>query len=519
MESEDNELIIVNRKCEYTVSKKLICSSVPYFEKMFCCDLLESKENKVVLDFDEKVFDSILDWIHSGSFVIQMENVISFYDAADYLMINEPLFQPCLAFFHENFTIEHLPVVLPQVTKVSKLISSAAIDNIICRHFLMIANTNVFLDYSVETVETILKLDLMVHSEYQIFESIIKWVNKKVDSRKTFLHQLLSCVHWSFMDLDDLSKVKDNELIKIMPNLDSITTSNGDCEFNRSAQSFFISIQEIDVNVLRIKMYDNEFFCLSIGDFTRDDTMPLEYFSGEHTSDILFDSGTKGIRIDWVKKTFRWLDFKVSGKTYYSQINEMIYKFAWFTRKNSCYLEDIDSELPQSIPTEEILILESIGKFNLIGKTRDDKKWFGLFTFTNEGVINRYSDRQHSFKATVLEPVVYILTKDREFIQFNYETKNFNKSEPFKDEKWDFNDLILTSHQSKDDKVILVNKSSGKVYVFNIKEQKWLQKYRIVNISSKSSNDMLFHKLITFTSAFLPMKVIKPLYKRTFSAL
>ncbi|XP_015783187.1 kelch-like protein 6 [Tetranychus urticae] len=516
MESEDQELIIVNRKCEYNVSKKLICSSVPYFEKMFCCGLLESKGNKVVLDFDEKVFDAILDWIHSESFAIQMDNVISFYEAADYLMIDESLFQPCFSYFHENFTIEHLPVVLPQVTKVSKLVNSESIERFICRHFLMIVNTKTFLEYPVEIIEAILKLDLMVHSEYQIFESIMEWVNKKADYRKEFLPKLLDCVRWSFMGLDDLSKVKDNELIKILPNFDSIITSNADCEFNRSRQNFFISIQEIDGAVLRIKTFDNEFFCLSIGDFTRDDTMPLEYFSGEHTSDILFDSGTKGIRIDWVKKTFRWLNFEVKGKTYYSQIYGLIYKFFRVNRRNSCYLEDIDSELPQSIPTGEILILESNGKFIVLGKTGDEKKWFGLFPVERPSWFNYYEDHEHSFKATVLDDVVYILTRHLEFIQFNHETKNFNKSEPFKAEKWNFNGLILTSHQNNDDKVILVNKLSAKVYVFNIKEQKWLQKYRIMNVSSKSYNEIMCHKLISFTSAILPMKVIKPLYKRKY---
>ncbi|XP_015783784.1 uncharacterized protein LOC107361462 [Tetranychus urticae] len=521
MESEDQELIIVNRKCEYIVSKKLICSIVPYFEKMFCCDLLESKENKVQLDFDEHVFDALLDWIHSESFVMQMEIVISFYEAADYLMINEPLFQPCLAFFHENFSIEHLQVVLPQVTKVSKLVNSESIERFICRHFLLIANTNTFLEYPVEIIEAILKLDLMVHSEYQIFESIMEWVNKKADYRKEFLPKLLDCVRWSFMGLDDLSKVKDNELIKILPNFDSIITSNADCEFNRSRQNFFISIQEIDGAVLRIKTFDNEFFCLSIGDFTRDDTMPLEYFSGEHTSDILFDSGTKGIRIDWVKKTFRWLNFEVKGKTYYSQIYGLIYKFfrASCFRFINCYLEDKDAKLPNDITSEEKLLLESNGKFIVIGKTFHEKKWFGLFPVERPSWFNNFADHDHSVHATVLDKVVYILTKDLEFIQFNYETKCFNKSEPFKDEKWDFNDLILTSHQTNDDKVILVNKSSGKVYFFNIKEQKWLQKYRIMNVSSKSSSDTMFHKLISFTSAFLPMKVIKPLYKRKFSEL
>ncbi|XP_025016393.1 uncharacterized protein LOC107361457 [Tetranychus urticae] len=516
-ENCDDELKIVNRNREYYVSKKLICSSVPYFEKMFCCDLLESKENKVELDFDERAFDAVLDWVHSGSFCIQMNYVISFYEAADYLMINDGLLEPCLSYFNENFTIEHLPSVLKQVSKVSKLTSSGSINNIICRYFLMIVNTNVYLNYPVETVEAILKLDLMVHSEYQIFESIMKWVNKRANYRKGLLRRLLNCVRWSFMDPVDISKIKNDELIKTLTqmDLDAFIPSNTEYGFNRCKQSFFVSIHQMDYKTLRIKVLDNKLFCFSIGHFIQENTMSLEFVHEEHTSDILFDSGTKGIRIDWDKKIFRWLDFKVAGKTYYSQLRKFIVEF-WI-EESSCYLEDKDAELPDDITSEERLFLESDGKFIVIGEPLVKQKWFGIFPALHESWFNNYEDHSHSFKATVLDKVVYILTEDLEFIQFNYETKSFDKSKPFKDEKWDLNDLILTSHQTNDDKVILVNKSSGKLHYFCIKQKKWIEKYRIMNVNfCSNSSNVYVDKLITFTSTFLPIKNIKPLYRQSF---
>ncbi|XP_015783133.2 uncharacterized protein LOC107360923 [Tetranychus urticae] len=517
MDAEDNNcdqrLKIVNRNREYYVSKKLICSSVPYFEKMFCCDLLESKENKVELDFDEHVFNSILDWIHSESFFLQMEDVISFYEAADYLMINERLFQPCLAFFHEKFTIKHLPSVLSQVTKVSKLISSGSIENIICRYFLQIVNTDIFLNYPFETVEAILKLDLMVYSEYQVFDSIIKWV-KKADSRKDLLQQLLNCVRWCFMDADDLSVVENNELIKALPNFKAIISSNVEYEFDRCKQRYFVSIQQMD-ETLRIKLFDDQFFCFTIGDFTQDDSISLEIVHGEHISDILFDSGTKGIRIDWMNKTYRWLDFKVAGNTYYSRFIKFIVEFPDIGRGFSCYLDAQDGTLPYRINYNEHFFLESNGRFILIGKTKDEKKWFGIFSVIHKNWFNIFKDHNHSFHATVLEPVVYILTKDLEFIQFNHETKHFNKSEPFKEEKFNFDDLILTSHPKNDDKVILINKSTGAIYVFCINQKEWIEKYRIMNMHfSSNSSGSPINKYIAFTPAFLSMKVIKPLYEQ-----
>ncbi|XP_015783173.1 uncharacterized protein LOC107360970 [Tetranychus urticae] len=514
----DDKLKIMNRNREYYVSKKFICSVVPYFEKMFCSDLLESKENKVELDFDEHVFDSILSWIHTELFIMQMDHVIRFFDAADYLMINERLHEPCLSYFHANFTIEYLPTVLSQVTKVSKLIDSGSIENFICRHFLKIANTNVFLDYPVETIEAILKLDLVVDSEYRIFESIMKWINKKADFRKRLLPQLLKCIRWSFMDPKDLLKLKNNELIKSLNNIDSIISSCVKSDINRSKQNFFISIHRIDDSRLRINVFDSELFCLPIGDFTLDDKMSLDFVHGEHISDILFDSGREGIRIDWSKKTFRWLDFKVAGKNYYNQINESIVKFSADLRFHDRYLEDKNTKLPSSISWDEIVFLEANANNNfiLIGKTKDEKKWFGLFPVIHESWFNNFKNYGHSFQATVLDDVVYILTKDQEFIQFNYETKCFNKSEPFKDEKLDFNDLILTSQQTGDDKVILVNKTSRKISFFCVNQKKWIEKYRIMNVNTCPESSSV-NRLIAFTSTFLSLKNINPLYNQNFS--
>ncbi|XP_015783601.1 uncharacterized protein LOC107361310 [Tetranychus urticae] len=511
---------IVNRNLEYNVSKKLICSIVPYFKTMFQSDSLESKENKVELDFDERVFDSILGWVHSGLFIIQMDYVISFYDAVDYFMLNESLSKPCFDYFHENFTIEYLPVILPQVTKVSKLINSRSMENLICRHFLQIVNTDIFLDYPVEIVESILKLDLMVYSELQIFESIMKWANKDTESRNELIPQLLNHVRWPFMDKDDITKLQNDEYISSLTNFVSIICANVKTEHrNRSKQNGFVSMHRIDASNVRINVFDDEFRCLPLGDFTQDDSMSLEFVPEEQASDILFDSGIKGVRIDWVKKTFRWLDFKVAGKTYYSRLGKFICKYSNKLSTSSCYLHDKDAKLSELVRSDEFVFLEANGKFILVGRSKSERKWFGFFPVKNPTWFNIFKEnRNMTFHATVLDNTVYILTKELEFIRYNYVDKCGSKSEPFKDEKMDFNELGLTSHQTGDDKVFLVDKSSGKIYVFCTKQKKWLlnQKYQImsVNVTSKDPRANV-NKLIAFTSTFLPIQNINPLYTQS----
>ncbi|XP_015783688.1 uncharacterized protein LOC107361382 [Tetranychus urticae] len=512
----DDELIIVNRRCEYCVSKKFICSVVPYFKKLFSGDELESKENKVTLDFDEHVFDSILSWIHTGLFIMQMDYVILFYEAADYLMISDLLFESCFEYFRDNFTIKYLPIVLTQVKKSSKLITSGAIDFFICRHFLKIANTDTFLDYPVETLEHILKLDLMIYSEYQVFESIMKWANKNEDSRKEFLLKLLTFVRWSFMDSVGLSKIKDNELMNALQNFDSIVSSNVDCGFNRTKQNVFVSLQRVPNGKLRVKIFDKHLFSLPIGDFTEDKTMSLEFVHGEHISDIIFDTGRDCYRVDWDKKTFRWLD----THGYYPDINNVIVNFQDNRSQYSCYLDAKATALGDEIPDSSYLLLEYNDGFFCIGETFK-RKCYGIFPATDSRWFNDYEDcADDELHATILGKVVYVLTAEFNFFQFNIETRSYKKLKLFEGaEDHEYDEFILTSLHTEDDKVILVNKWTGKFYVYFIKQKKWSDKYEILNANPDfdySDEDSHDYELITFTSTFLPMKNIKPLFRREF---
>ncbi|XP_015783134.1 uncharacterized protein LOC107360924 [Tetranychus urticae] len=629
-----DQLTITNRSKTYCVSKKFICSSIPYFQSMFCSDLLEAKENRVELDLEEHSFNCILNWIHSESAQIEMERVIALFDAADYLMLND-LPNDCYSYFHANFTIEHLPIIIPQVTKTSKLINSGALNTFICRHFLKIVKTSIFLNYPVETVEYICGLDLMVSSEYQVLEAINDWIKAKSDDRKKYLLQLLRCIRWCYAGTDASSKIMEVPYIATIQDINEILCSPGHCKLkctsNRTDQCSLISIRKIDDRRLCIRVLQSQFW-LPVGFFNLDDSMSLELVHGENISDVLYDCGTKGVRIDWEAKKFRWLNFE-SDESYYLQINKLIVSsqaapstilyledkcggyaddpfielfhlrslatsrgripapnfsdqqpvsisnaiendhahlaflyaissqssdesaihdvpstiplenderlllesggkfivvgktkdkkfYALFPIRHlewatDCFLEDKDAKLPDSVLQDKV-ILKSDNKFIVIGKTEDKKKWFDLFPVKHKSWFNNYRYLKHSFHATVLDNVVYILTKDLEFIQFNYQTRSFDKSKPFKDEKLDFNDLILTSHQTHDDKVILVNKSTGKVYVFCINQKKWIEKYRIMNVNlGSNSPNAPVDELIVFTSTFLPMKVVKPLYKHT----
>ncbi|XP_015783798.1 uncharacterized protein LOC107361475 [Tetranychus urticae] len=246
--------------------------------------------------------------------------------------------------------------------------------------------------------------------------------------------------------------------------------------------------------------------------------MSTQFVHGENISDILFDSGRKGIRVDWNKKTFKRLDNE-DHKPYYPLINKLIVDFQDDRSQHSCYLDAKATPLGKTIPSNSYLLLEYNDGFVYIGETRNAREYFGIFPATHAKWFKCYADEyDEEFKATILDKVVYVFTSDDDFFQFNMETRSYKKIELFEEaDDLSVEDIFLTSLHTEDDKIILIDRCTGKFYVYCIKQKKWFEKYNILNVNPNSNDSYEgVDKLIAFTSTFLPMKNIKPLFRRDF---
>ncbi|XP_015783683.1 uncharacterized protein LOC107361378 [Tetranychus urticae] len=514
----DDTLMIVNRSKKYWVNKQSICSSIPYLGKMFSSGILEPNDKKVVLDFDERAFDMIIRHANLDGVIIEMDCVIKLYNLADHLMIENELLEDCSSYFYSNFSLENLEVVIPQVSKESKLFNVAALETFICRHFLKISNSAAFLDYSVDTIEYICKLNLVISSEYQVIQAITKWIGAN-DTRKIHLIRLLKCVRWCFYNYDLLSFSQD-ELMKSADLTSLVCTPdkcNCNCVYNRSNRKCFVVIYELDSSNVNIKILNNKFIMLFSDNFELNESMSLNILHDEHVCDVFFDSGSKGIRFDWNSKKYRWHDFSIYSKCYYTQLQKCISKNVeekWSHLRTDANTKQNLSPLPYC---HEMAILENKENLMLIGKI---KKGRFIYTVPLPTKLSKYAlkeDKARSFIATVLSNVIYIMNRNFEFIEFNLDDGSFKKSKPFDGDKFNFDDLALTSHQSRDSKVILVDKSTRDIFTFDVSSGKWWSIGRINRRSSK--NDEKSTKLLAFTSALLSIDHIKPRSKRKLISL
>ncbi|XP_015794411.1 uncharacterized protein LOC107370977 [Tetranychus urticae] len=501
----DDKLTIVNGTMEHRISKKII-RKVPYFDRMLSHDLLESKENKVKLDFDERALKLILNWLEFGLIFIEMDNVINLCTIADYFGVNNYLIDDCISHFHDNFSIEHLPVVIPQVTQTSKLINSGALNAFIRRYFMKIANTTVWLDYPIETIAYICKLDLMIYSEIQVFDSIMKWINFKADSRKCYLKELFKLIRWFYLEDKDLSKIKENELVKSCNfelELCSHDSSNCNYTIDRTKQSYFVVLEESDDKDLRVKVLDHNFIPLINRVIQSDESMLLNLLHDEHTSDIFFDSGRKMIRIDWKQNKYRLLKY-LTLKSYYPKI----YRCFFEDQKSEAYGKEMLPKYYGDHKTKGSLV-EANDKFILVCH---HEYWLKCWTNPTTEIINsHFDDTGYTYLTTVLDNSIYMIKNNFEFFQFNIDSKlEYKKVEIDRLKHFKIYNLLLTSNLACDDKVIIIDKSTKAVYCYNVETDKWSSMGRISNCDSESADGQrISDQLLTFTSTLLSMDTIK----------
>uniref|UniRef100_T1JY99 BTB domain-containing protein n=1 Tax=Tetranychus urticae TaxID=32264 RepID=T1JY99_TETUR len=482
LETKD-QLIIVNRSKDHKISKQLI-RKVPYFEKMLSLDLKESKESKVVLDFDSKALQSFLDWLILGNIFIEMDYVINLCNMIDYFGIKDHLVQDFNNYFNDNFSIEHLPVVIPQVTPVSKLMNSSHLNAFICRYFTKIIDTTIWLDYPIETIDYMCSLDLMIHSEYQVFDAIMKWIKAKVASRKCYIERLLKLVRWCHSEDKDLPKMKEQvRSLNCQPSkLSSFRKRDCDLTCNRTKQEYFIEIYHLNATSLRIIISDSNFYPLIEQVIKLNNSMTIDVLHVEHVSDVFFDSGKEGIRIDWKRNEYRLLaayEYKALCVKIHNCIQEKNMYGALLFEAREKFLLIRNNYLLVCLPANAELIFKN---------------------FQGEG---RY------FRATILGDNIYIVDHYADFIKFNIYTneKTVIGCEKFKN-RLTFDNLLITSRKANDDRVFFIDKSSKDAFCFNVNTQQWSSMGRIINRKFSIVQDST-NKLLTLNSTFISLDTMR----------
>ena len=193
----------------------VLCAASPFFYNALNSDMKEKKEGVIRLKETSKaVMEEVLEYLYTGYVYINEQNAHDLMAVADYFIIpslkilSGKVIQQTLSL--SNCIVAYLSAMKYRCEELQK-----EARDFIQSNFVTVAKTEVFVNLSSKEVEEwISSDDIIVEGEEDIFEVVMKWIEKS-ESRKQSLPDLLRHVRFIYIKRDFLFNViLSNPLVK-----------------------------------------------------------------------------------------------------------------------------------------------------------------------------------------------------------------------------------------------------------------------------------------------------------------
>lgn len=172
-----------NDKPEEFLAHKIILSvGSPVFNRMFSSTWNNSKSNEIDIDFNQKeAFIEMLRYIYTDNVNVSLKNIsMILYLAKQYLIPN--LQNLCRIYLRKNLT----PAIALQIYEAIKFDENASNE---CFTYIQndtkkIVSSSYFCNISKDTLIEILKMEILSISEFDLFQSVSKWISKQCENLK-----------------------------------------------------------------------------------------------------------------------------------------------------------------------------------------------------------------------------------------------------------------------------------------------------------------------------------------------
>ncbi|KAM9712837.1 kelch-like protein 40b [Menidia menidia] len=206
---------------EFPCHRLVLCACSSYFRSIFLSDLEESKKREIVLeDVEPGVMGLILKYLYTSKINVTEQNVQDIFAVANVYQIPS-IFTVCVSFLQKRLSLSNCLAIfrLGLMLDCPRLAISAR--NYACERFQLISRDEDFLQLLPSELAAILMNDnLNVESEETVFEVLMNWVSRDVESREKELPGLIDCVRLRLVTDDYLKeKVEKHKFISSNPEL------------------------------------------------------------------------------------------------------------------------------------------------------------------------------------------------------------------------------------------------------------------------------------------------------------
>lgn len=185
---------------EFKAHRLVLASVSEYFRAMFLCEMKERQLDRITIkEVDSKSLGQLIDFAYTSKTNISSGNVENILSAASMLQfINVE--NACYEFLRKNINVPNSLTIWNLADLHGSIELAALAEGFICGNFTSVFKHSDFVTLSHKQLIRLLGHDkLNIPSESAVFEAVMAWVRHDLETRKSFLSELLEHVRFPLL--------------------------------------------------------------------------------------------------------------------------------------------------------------------------------------------------------------------------------------------------------------------------------------------------------------------------------